>query len=101
MRRFKAIDKNHDGKLTRSELDQTNLYHGSGRAVKRFDRMDADGDGSISWEEIPIRDGKVFSRIDSNGDGYISKEELSKIGPGRSPDPLHKYIRNTIEWGRF
>jgi len=101
MRRFKAIDENHDGKLIRSELDQRNFHQSSGRAVKRFDRMDSNGDGSISWEELQIRDEKVFSRIDSNRDGHISKEELSEIGSGRSPDPMHEYIRNTLEWGRF
>ena len=93
----KAIDKNHDGKLTRSEMDQRNSYSSSGRAIKRFDRMDADGDGSISWEELQIRDGEVFSKIDLNRDGHISKEELSEIGSGRSPDPLRKYIMNTME----
>jgi Ca2+-binding EF-hand superfamily protein len=101
MRRFQAIDKNRDGKLSRSELDQTNPASGRGRAAKGFDRMDANGDGSISWEELQMRDRKIFSKIDANGDGFISKEELSEIGAGRSPDPMHEYIRNALEWGRF
>ncbi len=99
-RRFQAIDRNRDGKLSRSELDQTNLVPGRGRAAKRFDRMDADGDGSISWEELQMRDRRIFSRVDENGDGFISKEELSEIGSKRSPDPLREYIRNALEWGR-
>lgn len=36
-----------------------------------FDRLDRDGDGSLSRGEIP----RLFDRLDANGDGKVSREE--------------------------
>jgi len=43
--------------------------------------MDADHDGRISFSEFqaPVHD--HFSKLDKNGDGYISKDELPDMGP--------------------
>jgi len=56
------------------------------KIVANFDKLDADGDGSLTEEEIksklPEKKAKqlkqVLSKVDSNGDGKISKEELQK-----------------------
>lgn len=42
--RFKALDKNSDGKITKDEADE--------RMAAGFDNMDANGDGGITLEEL-------------------------------------------------
>ena len=43
--RFKDLDKNGDGKLTKDEVAED-------RMAARFDSMDADGDGAVTLEEM-------------------------------------------------
>lgn len=81
--RFRNLDTDHDGKLTRQEL----------RAPRVFRRMDADGDGAVTMEEAQRstgprpadpRDAAVpvsadfqtwFSGLDADGDRSIEKGE--------------------------
>ena len=39
---------------------------------KRFDQIDANGDGRISEAELTTVSEKMFTRRDKNRDGYIS-----------------------------
>lgn len=39
-------------------------------------RMDKDGDGKLSAEEVPQQMKNVFSMVDSNGDGFLDKTEM-------------------------
>ena len=56
------------------------------KIVKNFGKLDADGDGSLSEEELKrnIPENKIdalkeiFSKIDDDSDGKVSKEELQK-----------------------
>ena len=41
-------------------------------------RFDADGDGTISKEEVPERAQRFIQEFDGNGDGLITKQELSE-----------------------
>lgn len=69
---------------------------------KVFERLDANDDGYISYDEfkLPPKRGKkggaeeeskgdkkqsVFSKIDTDGDGMLSKEEFSSNRPPRPP----------------
>jgi Ca2+-binding EF-hand superfamily protein len=49
------------------------------RAARIFERLDADGDGLLSAEELaprrPERRAAMFDRIDADGDGVITREE--------------------------
>lgn len=45
--KFDEADLNHDGKLSRDELGTTMPY-----LNKNFDRLDADKDGFLNWEEF-------------------------------------------------
>lgn len=44
LERFKALDQNKDGKVTKAEAGET--------AWKRYERMDLDGDGNLTQEEF-------------------------------------------------
>jgi len=46
------------------------------RRLVGFAQFDADGDGSISGDELRAGIDKVISSMDKNGDGHISKAEL-------------------------
>ncbi|MEL6317581.1 MAG: hypothetical protein AAFR16_08085 [Pseudomonadota bacterium] len=43
---------------------------------RRFDEVDADGDGSVTRAEIDAWRAARFERIDANGDGALDAEEL-------------------------
>ncbi len=70
---------------------------GEGRGGKGFDRMDANGDGEISTEEIEARDdarkahrAQMMAEADANGDGSVSREEFDAFREAkraeRNPD---------------
>ncbi len=71
--KFNEADQNDDGLLSRDELRQAH-----GRA--RFERLDKDGNGSVSLEEIkavkPDMTAERFGKLDANGDGQVSHEEM-------------------------
>jgi enterochelin esterase-like enzyme len=45
--------------------------------VERLKTFDHNGDGSISWEDVPPPARRIFKRIDRNGDGELSPAELA------------------------
>jgi len=72
---LKVFDENKDGKVSRVEFD----------AGKR-----------ISVLNPEIRK-KIFQRLDKNGDGFISTEELKQTNPKRGIDPLASADQNKDE----
>ncbi len=56
-----------------------------------FDRFDADGDGTVTSEEIEdllqrrvaIMSARIMSCFDINGDGLVSREEFDEVGRAR------------------
>lgn len=55
--RFKAADKNGDGKITKDEADE--------RMAARFENFDANGDGGVTQEEMTA----AFARFRASGGG--------------------------------
>ncbi len=56
---------------------------GDGRGAKHFDRMDTNGDGEISAEELNARDdarkeqrAEMLAGADADGNGSVSREEF-------------------------
>lgn len=49
------------------------------RPGRMFEGMDADGDGTLTAEEIPVRLRERFMAADSDGNGAISRQELQQV----------------------
>lgn len=47
----------------------------TGKWSKHMARLDANGDGAVSAEEMAQHRQKMFAEIDSDGDGFITTEE--------------------------
>lgn len=48
-----------------------------------FQRLDKDGDGKLSKDEVPDRMRERFPRLDKNDDGFLTPDELRDALPGR------------------
>ena len=88
-------DQDRDGRLTREEfmasLEGAQSRQGQGRGGRAgrnfdpgrmFERMDTNGDGKITRDELPEQAPPMFERMDSDGDGAITREEISNFRPG-------------------
>ena len=70
--RFAAMDANADGKVAADELV---AYRMMQRAKRQISRMDQDGDGLLSIDELPDRT-PPFARFDLDQNGSVTKAEL-------------------------
>lgn len=87
-KRFATLDANHDGVLSKDELDRAldaRLAKVRQRVQKRLDvrfaKADKNQDGVISRDEWPGQAAR-FDRLDTNHDGALSKDEI-RAGLGR------------------
>ncbi len=76
--RFAAIDTDGDGYLTLEELTAEATTRAAQRAEKMMERMDADGDGRLTEQDLAQspRAGRMFDRLDQNDDGIVTKAEF-------------------------
>lgn len=103
-RLMERFDANKDGKVTQEEIDkvQADRFAAANTdgqpgvtlqefepafwaerremMVRAFQRLDADGDGTVTPEEFSGRTGGMVARMDRNGDGALSPEDR---GQGR------------------
>jgi acetyl esterase/lipase len=70
-----------------------------------FERLDRDGDGKLSREELPPGVRNAFDRIDANGDGSISHEEddtfrrrLNRIGAEQARLPENVEVKLDLSY---
>ena len=97
-RLLRTSDKNSDGKLSleeftvglqpkpgRTEAAPLDGAEGGRRPERLFARLDANGDGKVTADEVPEPLREMFKRMlargDKDGDGTLSKEEFLQAGP--------------------
>ena len=51
------------------------MGHKGKHMERMFDRMDADSNGAVSWEEAQTAAKTRFDKIDADGNGEVTKEE--------------------------
>lgn len=85
--RFDAADTDGNGKLSQAEMkaaaekraEEARQRRFERMAARMMERMDADGDGEVSFDEMPgqqTRQDRMFDRLDADNDGAISAEEM-------------------------
>lgn len=95
---FAVLDTNHDGVLSKSEIDNRRATYKAYRqhikaerkaghrvmgvvrlpkaVAKHFAKIDRNGDGVLSQDELAHVANHFFKRRDHNGDGYISAADF-------------------------
>ncbi|GEM_PF-672169 len=90
--RFAETDTNGDGVLSRDEYVgefERRLKHVEGQtnerqmkqADVRFNVLDKDKDGKMTWDEYAASGDRLFKRADRNGDGVVDARD------NQAPDP--------------
>ena len=107
---FEQLDADGDGRVTRAEMESAIDEHLAGadsdksgslsldefeglwlskmreRMVDDFQRLDNDGDGQVTREEMAKPMERMFDRADRNDDGAIERGEGRRGGPGKDGD---------------
>jgi len=81
-KRFDRLDKNRDGKITRTEMVSPR--------VKDFRKLDADGNNLLTFDEWSVATDNRFKAADKNGDGSLSREEFATTKQKKAKKPACK-----------
>lgn len=80
---FTRLDTNSDGQVSAAEMQSARdtvkaaAQMVDAMIVIRTRRMDADGNGTLSQDEF-MAENPMFDRIDRNGDGIASADEIAE-----------------------
>jgi len=81
---LKAADTNNDGTLSREEIEAFVQKRMIQRAADRMEkRLDVNGDGKITLDEIQKQKAKEFAALDRNDDGKLERKELRAVHHGK------------------
>ena len=64
----------------------------SAQRVGSFDALDANGDGSLTLEEVHAAPQARFDAMDTDGNGAVSVEELTAAAQGRAAERAEKMM---------
>ena len=88
-------DTDDDGSITAAEIaDAMERRRNLRRAERMIERMDMDGDGKLTMEEIDSRGRKRFALLDVNDDGEIAESEARRMGKRHGMRGGHKNMRH-------
>lgn len=91
-RLFGRLDANQDDALTGDELAVLSsgpaAAMGGGRLRRMIGQSDASNDGRISREELVAGTERMFKRMDANGDGVLSDDELPRPPAAERPPSI-------------
>ena len=94
MDRLKAADTNGDGTLSQDEIEALALKQIVERQARRItNRLDIDGDGTVTIAEVEKHKAKRFALMDRNDDGKLDRDELrhgKNWGKGRHGSDHHQ-----------
>ncbi len=76
-RRFGRIDRDFDGRITRTEMLSIR--------TRDFRKLDVDGNNLLTFEEWAVRTANRFKAADRNGDVILSREEFATTKPKDNP----------------
>ncbi len=82
-RLISASDLDGDGKLSVMEFRRRGWWFQRLRTTTLFDLMDANGDLSLTADEIAAPSARWFKRYDADADGNVTVEELPKRKRGK------------------
>ena len=68
-KRFDRLDRNHDNKITMSEM--------LAPRARAFRKLDVDGNNLLTFDEWSVKAINKFKAADKNGSGYLTREEFS------------------------
>lgn len=81
-KRFDRLDKNRDGKITRTEMVAPR--------VKDFRKLDVDGNNLLTFDEWSVATDNRFKGADKNGDGSLNREEFATTKQKAAKKPACK-----------
>lgn len=66
---------------------------GGERLAKAINQMDVNNDGAISFDEFRLQEGRDAPemRMDANGDGEITREEVKNVASQRTEEALARF----------
>ncbi|MCA1298422.1 EF-hand domain-containing protein [Stappia indica] len=79
---FADADKDGDGALTLEEYEAVWVARSDRRMVRMFQRLDRDGNLSVTREEATEPMASIVKRMDRNGDDALSIEDRGRYGKG-------------------
>ena len=78
---FAEMDANHDGIVTAAELSSSqkggDSSHAAMSAAEKIKAVDLDGDGQLTIAEHAAGSDSMFSKMDTDGDGFLTMAELT------------------------
>jgi Ca2+-binding EF-hand superfamily protein len=74
-----SADADHDAHVSASELESFVLRAVQRQVTARFRRLDRNGDGKVTLQEVPTMAPERFRRFDANGDGSFTAPELATV----------------------